>query len=168
MAKNKKPGKYIYTQLENTEKRLNKRGEIKFNKLKKSEKKIAMAECVHHRKKKKGGIVSRVVVNGDDTVTCRICGQRFETNATPKDEIKKVSKKLISVINCHKYILQASGIKDQKMMDYMCQLQVLLMNMPKFMHQIQKVFVKSKAAKRKNNNNGNDRSCSRYGTWEHR
>lgn len=157
----------VYKQTLNAAKNTNKHGEIKVKHTTKTEKKKILSGCTHHDLKKNGMPKSRVITHNDGTGTCRMCHVTFPYLSKSKKEMKAECNKVIDTLQLAKWTAQASGAPDQKTVDMYQQGIVLLDKLPKVVARQNKVYAKTKAAKRKKRNNGQiSKSGSEYGQWE--
>ena len=168
----KTKGRAIYEQVAFVAKFCNKHGRLKENKMSGKELRKARAACTHHQYTKDGHPKNRVTDNMDNTVTCRICGARFTMLIWEPKKLKKVAKQLQEQADVLKWCLAGIGdtCHDQKTMDYLMELHYNLGIFHKISKRIQKMFQKTKAAKRKKNkdNFNVNKSGSSYGSWSNR
>lgn len=159
----------VYKQTVNAAKNTNKHGEIKLKHVSKTEKKKVLSGCTHHDLKKNGMPKSRVIINQDGTATCRMCHATFPYKSKTKKDMKKICGAVTNVTNLAKWTAQASGAVDQKTVDMYQQTIVLMDKLPGVISKQNKIYSKTKAAKRKKRNNGYEsKSGSNYGQWESR
>lgn len=168
--RNRKSGRQkmiVYKQTLNAAKHVNKHGEIKVKHASKNEKERVITGCMHHDLKKNGMPKSRVIVHQDGTCTCRMCHATFSYKSKTKKEMKDEVKPVKDRVQLAKWTAQACGAVDQKTVDMYQQSLIILDKLPKVIARQNKIYSKTKAAKKKKRNNGYDsKSGSAYGQWE--
>ena len=165
--KNNRPQIKVYDQTREICKNLNKRGELKLKHKDKEQKKKIKSGCMHHVLKKNGVPKSRVIVNSDGTATCRLCHKRFRYTSKTKKEMTTMVKPVADVVELAKWTLQASCVGDQKTANVLQQATLTLDRLPKIIAKENKMYAKTRQAKKKQRRNGYDsKSGSNYGQWE--
>ena len=143
---------------------VNKRGELRGKD--KKETKTLKSMCVHHRLNKKGKVKPRIGVD-NGRCTCEMCGHKFGTRILKHDDVRKIVKPLVELVDQSKYMTVAGDLGDEAT-NYFCKLAVELDKFPKAYGKVADAVQKKDSVKKKKNKNrkghGGSGSSS-YGSW---
>ena len=141
-------------------KSLTKKGKIKGRN--KKETKMLTYACPHNKLNKKGEIVPQIETVGK-MLRCRMCHAEFSGHIYMDDEIRKMLKNTMYLINQMKFMMPALKA-DKDTQRFVTQLAVSMEQVPKIYHRIRKVADKRTEMQRKKKNKQN-RDNDGYGSW---